>query len=162
MRPGGNWYRLAKARWNCAQPSSRACRESGCKGLGEHQFWCVSLSRHAVVWQHKHYCPGKICRLQPKLMISKALPRVEAGNDLNSNSPILSEIWGREVLGMFATMPHESWPNRLFPIAPASTSQTISKVRSSLWRRFLREEPLLLGLVPCHGVRTTDLPREPA
>ena len=109
-----------------------------------------------------HYCPGKICRLQPKLMISKALPRVEAGNDLNSNSPILSEIWGREVLGMFATMPHESWPNRLFPIAPASTSQTISKVRSSLWRRFLREEPLLLGSVPCHGVRTTDLPREPA
>src|SRR5437773_12516651 len=95
-------------------------------------------------------------------MISKALPRVEAGNDLNSNSPILSEIWGREVLGMFATMPHESWPNRLFPIAPASTSQTISKVRSSLWRRFLREEPLLLGLVTCHGVRTTDLPREPA
>src|SRR5205809_1142304 len=92
----------------------------------------------------------------------KALPRVEAGNDLNSNSPILSEIWGREVLGMFATMPHESWPNRLFPIAPASTSQTISKVRSSLWRRFLREEPLLLGSVPCHGVRTTDLPREPA
>src|SRR5438034_8962117 len=86
-----------------------------------------------------HYCPGKICRLEPKLMISKALPRVEAGNDLNSNSPILSEIWGREVLGMFATMPHESWPNRLFPIAPASTSQTISKVRSSLWRRFLRD-----------------------
>src|SRR5207244_624743 len=115
-------------------------------------------------WPEKveHYCPGKICRLQPKLMISKALPRVEAGNDLNSNSPILSEIWGREVLGMFATMPHESWPNRLFPIAPASTSQTISKVRSSLWRRFLREEPLLLGSVPCHGVRTTDLPREPA
>src|SRR6266480_2495905 len=109
-----------------------------------------------------HYCPGKICRLQPKLMMSKALPRVEAGNDLNSNSPILSEIWGREVLGMFATMPHESWPNRLFPIAPASTSQTISKVRSSLWRRFLREEPLLLGSVPCHGVRATDLPREPA
>jgi hypothetical protein len=64
--------------------------------------------------QH-HYCPGKICRLQPKFMISKALPRVEAGNDLNSNSPILSEIWGREVLGMFATMPHESWPNRLCP-----------------------------------------------
>ena|SRR5205807_4861 len=115
--------------------------------------------RHPIA---DHYCPGKICRLQPKFMISKALPRVEAGNDLNSNSPILREIRGRQVLGMFATMPHESWPNRLFPIAPASTSQTISKVRSSLWWRFLREEPLLLGSVPCHGVRTTDLPREPA
>src|SRR5205809_7074294 len=119
---------------------------------------CGSFSRPISI----HYCPGKICRLQPKLMISKALPRVEAGNDLNSNSPILSEIWGREVLGMFATMPHESWRNRLFAIAPASTSQTISKVRSSLFLRLLREEPLLLGSVPCHGVRTTDLPREPA
>src|SRR5437867_11034307 len=97
-------------------------------------------------------------------MISKALPRVEAGNDLNSNSPILSEIWGREVLGMFATMPHESWPNRLLPIAPASTSQTISKVRSSLWWRFLREEPLLLGaprsLLRPRSVPAGDRPRE--
>src|SRR6266702_8515339 len=124
-----------------------------------HDFeFSAHTSEQRRIRMAKHYCPGKICRLQPKLMISKALPRVEAGNDLNSNSPILSEIWGREVLGMFATMPHESWPNRLFPIAPASTSQTISKVRSSLWRRFLREEPLLLGSVPCHGVRTTDLP----
>src|SRR5439155_1577894 len=64
-------------------------------------------------WPEKveHYCPGKICRLQPKLMISKALPRVEAGNDLNSNSPILSEIWGRKVLGMFETVANmlENW-----------------------------------------------------
>jgi hypothetical protein len=63
-------------------------------------------------------------------MISKALPRVEAGNDLNSNSPILSEIWGREVLGMFATMPHESWPNRLCPTIGSNSH--LSDLRSKM------------------------------
>ena len=59
-------------------------------------------------------------------------------------------------------MRHEPWPDRLLSTDGASASQRISKVRSSLSRRLLFEELLLLESVSRHGFRPTDLQRKPA